>query len=327
MSRSLLAILADGHIHSGESLGGELNLSRAAVWKQIQKLVSSGLPIESIRGQGYRLMRPVVLLERECILDFLDPDASDLLSGLDIKWSIPSTNVACLEMLAAHEIDGGFVCLTEYQTSGRGRRGRRWISTPASNICMSITWKFSGGIEVLDGLSLAVGVCVADVLKHQLGLMDVKLKWPNDILCRQRKMGGILIEMIGDAAGPCYVVIGLGLNVSLTSGLQEEYIDQPVTDLETEMPGVTFSRNVIVSLLLSHLLPSLKSYERVGFKSYRQRWQSYDAFANQEVIVHQGDSNLFVGLANGVSETGSLLVSVNGVVRHFRSGEVSLRCA
>jgi BirA family biotin operon repressor/biotin-[acetyl-CoA-carboxylase] ligase len=325
MPRKLLALLSDGHVHSGESLGVSLDLSRAAVWKQIQRLQNFGISVTRIKGHGYKLDSPLELMQADKILSALDPTSFRLLSRLDIKWTIPSTNSACLDLINAGLFESGHVCLAEHQSAGRGRRGRKWISPLASNVYMSVIWKFTGGIESLEGLSLAVGICIADALKDALGLVHVQLKWPNDILCGGKKLGGILIDVAGDAVGPCYAVIGLGLNIKLPHGDLMTDIKQPFTDLCRELLVGAVSRNIVVPLLLNRLLPMLRDYEQYGFKNFPQQWRCYDAFFDKEVIVHQGVNECVAGVAKGVSDSGSLLVCINNSVRQFRTGEVSLR--
>lgn len=324
MPRALLSLLSDGRIHSGESLGKSLGLSRAAIWKRIQRLFDYGISVVSIKGHGYQLENPVLLLDKDSVLSALDESASGLLSVLDIRWSVTSTNTACLDLISKKQACSGYVCIAEHQSEGRGRRGRRWLSPVAGNIYMSVVWEFAGGIEALEGLSLAVGVCVAGVLQNRLGLTQTQLKWPNDILCSQKKVGGILIEMAGDATGQCYAVIGIGLNVDLPAGLLSE-ITQPYTDLCREMQTSDASRNSIVAMLLDTLLPMLRDYEYSGFARYRQEWKNYDALLNREVVVQYGKDECLAGVAKGISESGSILVDINGTLRRFSSGEVSLR--
>ncbi len=321
MPRRLLALLADGNVHSGESLGSALGLSRAAVWKQVQRLQEMGALLRAVKGAGYQLESPLELLDEAVIRSALDETAGSLVDQLDVHWSLSSTNTVCMQGMAECQ-SGARICLAEHQSSGRGRRGRHWTSPLAGNLYLSIGWRFAGGVEALEGLSLTVGLIVAEVLTEEFAVQGIGLKWPNDILCKQRKLGGILIEMSGDASGPCDVVIGLGLNVGM--GLVEgNTIDQPWTDLFKET-GVALSRNKLAAGILGRLLPMLASFESVGFSHYSQRWQDLDVFAGRSVMISVGDSHVF-GKVLGVTGHGALLLDVDGVQRAFNAGEVSLR--
>ena len=324
MLKKLLTLLADGELHSGESLGDALGLSRAAVWKQIQRMMELGFSVNSTKGQGYQLGAAINMLDADLIKENLDTGALSQLTALDLQWIIPSTNAYCLSLLAANSPASGYVCLAEQQSQGRGRRGRIWASPLAANIYLSVIWRFSGGVDALEGLSLAVGLAVVEALDRMCGLADVRLKWPNDILWRGCKLGGILIEMTGDTSGPCGVVIGLGLNVCMPSNFGQK-IEQAWVDLAGAM-NATPSRNVVVAALLNSLLPLLAEYETHGFAFYRERWARYDAYYDADVMVQQGEhAPACVGVAKGVTEQGALLVDVDGVQRSFKSGEVSLR--
>lgn len=322
MPKNLLILLADGHIHSGQKLGDALGISRAAVCKQIKKLNGLGLDVAGTKGAGYRLPAPLELLESACIADNLNPKVRKLISEIDVYWTIASTNSHCLASVKSKPI-AGYVCVAEHQIAGRGRRGRTWVSPLAGNLYLSLVWRFTGGIDALEGLSLAVAVAVANVLREEYFLEEVKIKWPNDILCGDRKIGGILIEIIGEAGGPCFVVIGIGLNVKISS-IAECEIDQSWTDLSSAL-GKSISRNQLAASVLNNLVPLLQNYECQGFSAFREKWTKYDAYIGKRVVVHQGESEYIEGVACGISDSGELLLEDNGCRRTFKSGEVSLR--
>lgn len=317
---TLLKVLADGDFHSGEELGQVMSVSRTAVWKQIKKIEGLGLIVESVKGRGYRLADGIDLLDQGEILAALSPAVRALVSELDIREVVDSTNLQALGR-ALKGPSSGYVCTAEQQTAGRGRRGKVWLSPYAGNIYLSIVWEFAGGAAALEGLSLAVGVVVVESLA-QLGLEGVELKWPNDLLCDGRKLAGILLEMTGDAAGPCQVVVGIGLNVAM-SEQQGAKIDQPWVDINT-VAGQKHSRNRLLASLLNGLLPMLAGYEREGFLAYRERWLQLDAFSGQQVLVSLGDE-VVAGMAMGVDKTGALKVDTPSGLRQFNGGEVSLR--
>lgn len=312
-------MLADGQFHSGDQLGELLGMSRAAVWKRVQKLQELGLVVESVRGRGYRIEGGLNLLQRDRIQQGLSPAVRALVSELDLVGVTTSTNKRALEKAASRTI--GYVCAAEQQTAGRGRRGRAWVSPYAANLYMSAVWEFAGGVGALEGLSLAVGIAVARALSEE-GVQGVRLKWPNDLLHNDRKLGGILIEMVGDAAGPCQVVVGIGINVSMPSA-QAAAIDQPWTDI-VSATGRRHNRNQLLCAVLNELMPLLSHFEQQGFAHYQALWGELDAFIDRPVTVQIGES-VEIGTARGVDASGAIIVDTPGGRRHFSGGEISLR--
>jgi BirA family biotin operon repressor/biotin-[acetyl-CoA-carboxylase] ligase len=260
-------------------------------------------------------------LQATTIEEMLEPPAAAMLESLWVHGSIESTNAALLRQ-APPQPRRGRVCLAEAQSSGRGRRGRRWTSPFGRNIYLSLDWCFSGGAARLQGLSLAAGVAVAEALAA-LGYPAVGLKWPNDLLVDGAKLGGILVEMSGDAAGVCHVVLGVGINVAMPADSAAD-IDQSWTDLCTLRPGIVPSRNAVAASLVNALLPLLANYEQAGFASWRERWLRRDALAGCAVVVGNGDRALS-GTARGVDERGALLLDTDTGRQALLGGELSLR--
>jgi BirA family biotin operon repressor/biotin-[acetyl-CoA-carboxylase] ligase len=322
----ILSLLTDGQFHSGQELGTALGISRAAVWKQLQKLQRLGISLQVIKGKGYCLEGGLDLLSDEVILQLLAPAAHSLLAKLEIRPVVDSTNAQALRNVSA---GSGYVCLAELQFAGRGRRGRIWVSPFGKNIYLSTVWTFYGGAAELEGLSLAVGVIIADVLRG-FGLKDIELKWPNDILWRGRKLAGILIEMTGDAAGLCHVIVGIGINVAMpvnaASAIDQPWIDiQSILKAEQKNPN-EIPRNTLVAGLLSDLLPMLQDYQSTRFLAFRSRWEALNAYAGAEVEVRAANT-IVAGHLMGVTETGALRVRSSAGERVFYGGEVSLRPA
>jgi BirA family biotin operon repressor/biotin-[acetyl-CoA-carboxylase] ligase len=320
----ILRAIADGDFHSGEELARLFGVSRTAVWKQLQKLqTQTGLRVESVKGRGYRLADPLELLDREAIVAALDESARRLLAEFEVHEDIDSTNRLALQR-AQEGCGRGHVIVAERQSAGRGRRGRQWVSPFGCNIYCSAIWEFDGGAAALEGLSLAVGVAVASALQ-QVGVAGIGLKWPNDVVQNGRKLAGILLEMVGDAAGRCQVVVGVGINVAMTGSEQADAIDQPWTDVATAA-GIPVSRNRLLAQLLASLLPQLQRFEREGFAAVQPAWSVLDSFYGCEVAVYLGDT-LVLGRAAGVTGTGALLVDTPAGRQQFHGGEVSLRLA
>lgn len=314
----LLSILADGEIHSGDVLGEKLGVSRTAIWKQLKKIEGMGVPLQSIKGKGYSIPGGLDLLVREKIEQYLEGPTKQYLTTLDIFEVVASTNAEALTRIGA---ENGYVCTAEQQTAGKGRRGRTWVSPYAENLYLSVLWEFAGGAAALEGLSLAVGVAVVDALAVQ-GVSGVRLKWPNDVLYKGQKLAGILLEMVGDAAGPCQVVVGVGLNVRMRASV---VIDQPWIALNS-IDSAAVDRNRILALLLNQLMPLLANFENTGFVAYQDRWQQLDAYVGQNIVMTQG-SGLVFGKAAGVDASGALVIETQAGRQVFTGGEVSLRLA
>lgn len=315
----VLALLADGEFHSGDELGNLLGISRAAVWKRLQKMEALGITVESVKGKGYRIAGGLDLISPSRLDGLIDPGTAQLIRRIDVLTQTTSTNDIALR--EAENGEPGYVCVAEQQTRGKGRRGRPWVSPFASSLYVSVVWEFSGGAAALEGLSLAAGVAVESTLA-KAGVPGLRLKWPNDVLYGDCKLGGILIEMVGDAAGACQVVVGIGINVALPDQVATT-IDQPFTDLHT-VSGKRLCRTTLLALLLNELMPMLADFERKKFAAYRDRWLQLDAFKGKEVFLQLGASTE-VGIASGVDESGALLLSTVAGLKKFSGGEVSLR--
>ena len=319
----ILNALKDGKFHSGESLGELLGVSRTAVWKQLQKLEEIGLQVESVKGTGYRVANGIDLLVKDDITAHLRESNRNEPRSIELFQSLDSTNKYLQEQAEKSDCSGSVV-LAERQTSGRGRRGKTWVSPFAANIYMSILWDFEQGAQALEGLSLAVGVAVRRAL-IEVGLEDVRLKWPNDIYIGNKKLGGILLEMIGDPAGHCSVVIGVGINVSMPASIAVN-IDQPWTDCCSESDA-PIARSRLAALLIDNIFDILNDFESLGFAGYRDEWQEADAFKGlQGTISTPRDS--VSGTVIGVDNSGAVqLKLMSGEVKSFIGGELSLRLA
>ncbi|MDO7635322.1 MAG: bifunctional biotin--[acetyl-CoA-carboxylase] ligase/biotin operon repressor BirA [Porticoccaceae bacterium] len=324
--RHILEILKDGEFHSGEMLGNALGCSRTAVWKHLQKLEQLGLGVETVKGTGYRVAGGIELLRADKILSMLSPAARALCSGLEIFDTIDSTNRYAREMLSG-EAASGKVILAEQQSAGRGRRGKTWISPFAANIYLSIRWDFERGAQALEGLSLAVGVAVKRALASQ-GVEGVQLKWPNDIYVTGKKLGGILLEMVGDPAGACSVIVGVGVNVKMPPE-QGRRIDQDWTDVEAVLMSQNMPRRAVrselVAKLVSEITVVLSDYQEKGFAAYRDEWQAADAFYGLRAAIITPKETI-TGLVRGVDVNGALCLECSdGRVETFIGGELSLR--
>ncbi len=315
----LIAQLADGNFHSGEQLGKVLGMSRAAVWKLIKGLADVGLDVHAVSGKGYRLPKPLDLLDKTVILASLNQQSHKYLERIEVHQILSSTNEYLMNQ-AGCGAPGGTVCFAEYQECGRGRRGRKWIAPYGSNIPVSLLWRFNEGTSRLSGLSLAVAVAIHRAL-IECGLSGAGLKWPNDILRGGKKVAGILLEVAGESNGPCYAVIGVGVNVDMPEG-EVTGIEQPWTDLRR--CGVSVNRNIVAGKLLHHLLLAIPQYLEGGLDAFLEEWNEWDLMANKSVVIVHGEQKRY-GVARGIDARGLLRLEDEVGIHTFSSGEVSLR--
>lgn len=316
----LLSLLADGRFHSGEEIGAKLSVSRTAVWKRIRKCLATGLIIHSVKGKGYRLSHPVELLEHEKVSALLDAGIMAQLSGITIHAEIDSTNQYLLDKLDQPDFHG-HVVLAEYQSAGRGRRGRRWVSPFAAGISLSLGWYFDSPPEPAV-ISLGPGVAVMRVLIRN-NIHGACLKWPNDVFWQNRKLGGTLVEVRAEAAGPCRAVIGIGINHTFPQPVDKSGIDQPCVDIATvQQPPV--SRNLLAAQLISELVRLFSTDRQQRASAVIDEWRRYDGMRGQPAeILLPGRS--VSGRIQGIDDQGALLLLVNNRLEKFSSGEISLR--
>ncbi|WP_251979074.1 biotin--[acetyl-CoA-carboxylase] ligase [Salinicola avicenniae] len=319
----LIRLLSDGHYHSGQQLGERLGVSRTAVWKQLKKLEAMDLALEAVKGRGYRLADPIESLDGAAIVSSLPAAPRRHLSRLFIEDQLDSTSTFLRERFrqgAGH----AEVCLAESQTAGRGRRGKAWSTSWGRSLIFSLGWRFEGGVAALEGLSLAVGVVMAEMLEA-FGA-EVALKWPNDLLLsvdgEWRKLAGILLEVTGDVEGPCEVVIGIGLNVALSEAGRAA-AGQPAGALADVLQPVP-SRNQLAARLIDALLSLLPAFEREGFVAWQAAWNQRHAYRDRRIRVHQGRQS-FAGEAKDVDASGNLQVATESGIQALAGGEISIR--
>ncbi len=323
--RRLLALLADGEYHSGQALARRLRISRAGIWKLMQSLRALGIEVQSVPRQGYRLAHAVDLLDREAIFEAMRPNTRERIQSMDVPLTVDSTN-RYVNDLSEAQPSCAQVCVAELQTAGRGRRGRTWLAPFASGICMSLGWRFIEAPPAFSALSLAVGVAAVRAFAR-CGAQEVGLKWPNDLMWKDRKLGGILIEMRGESAGPANVVIGIGINMRMPASVRLQLAEHQavlIADLHEILRDRTPTRNTLVAALIDELTSMLDKFATEGFAPYAEQWRSLDVLQHSNVKILNGSETTF-GIARGVDDDGSLLVDVDGELKRFVSGEVSVR--
>ncbi len=322
----LIKSLAAGSFVSGQLLGEQLGISRTAIAKHIKVLTEMGLDIYSVTGKGYKLAQPLYLLEKEKIVSLLANDLNDELSSqtslplIEVHSLIDSTNDYLMRRLP-NQVSSGQVCLAEYQSAGRGRRGRQWISPFGSQIYLSMYWYLEQGLSAAMGLSLVTALAVSDAVKAHCGV-QVQLKWPNDIYLDGVKLAGILIDLEGQALEPSHCVIGIGLNLHMPEE-SGRLIEQKWTDLQSHSK-VEIDRNALSAELITALAKRLKQHQQKGLTPMLDEWHAFDAFLDKRVKLITGE-RVTHGICRGVNNQGALLLEVDGQVKPIYGGEVSLR--
>lgn len=319
----ILQRLADGQFHSGEALAQHFKVSRATIFNALAHAQSVGVEVFSVRGRGYKLPRPVALLNQAEVLQAIG--AQRAFVNFVLLDEVGSTNTYLMQQSAQGAPH--MTCVAAHmQTQGKGRRGRTWVSQLGASLTFSLLWRFQCGASALSGLSLAVGMALIRTF-HAFGLSQAKLKWPNDVLVfdgeQGKKLAGILIELQGDMEGPSAAVIGIGINLNLPADVLHS-IDQPAIDVASiSMQAINHS--ALLGVLLQHLLAVLSAFEQQGFVGVREEWLSQHAYQQQPVRMLMPNGSETHGVVKDVAEDGILLVETALGVQRFSAGEISLR--
>jgi BirA family biotin operon repressor/biotin-[acetyl-CoA-carboxylase] ligase len=321
---ALLRVLECNSPRSAPALATSLGCSANEVRKGIATLRELGTEVVAVPGKGYWLASPFAALDLQMLQTSLRTGTPKI--DLAVFDEIDSTNAFLLREAAAGETaaKSGRACIAEIQTQGRGRRGRTWYSAPGASLAFSMLWRFEQRLDFLAGLSLAAGIAVVRVLR-KLGADEIRLKWPNDVLHRHRKLAGILVETQGGGSGPSVAVVGIGVNLQLPQDVRDR-IDQAVTDVASAVP-VLPARSEVAALLLGELASVLDQFARGGFAGLREEWAGMHAYQGQSVRLHCADNQDITGRVTGVALDGALLVDTGSGEQRFYSGEISLRAA
>ncbi|QDQ26563.1 biotin--[acetyl-CoA-carboxylase] ligase [Chitinimonas arctica] len=316
-----LRLLDHEHFRPGPELAEALGISRASVSLAMKGAAELGVEVHTVKGRGYRLARPIAWLDEATVAGHLGERARFF--DLRVFDEIGSTNTE-LMAAATQGAPAGLVYAAERQHAGRGRRGRRWQGEPGDALMFSLLWRFNLGVADLSGLSLAVGLAVARALAV-LGVPEALLKWPNDIVTATgAKLGGILIELAGEAHGPSSVVIGIGLNMRLSESVRLG-LDQPAESLA--LLGYSGDRNRLLAAVLAELAVLLPAFEQTGFAPLLPEWESRHAMQGVPARLLMPNGEQLDGLALGVANDGALRFQTRAGERQVHAGEVSLRRA
>ncbi|MDC0534993.1 biotin--[acetyl-CoA-carboxylase] ligase [Francisellaceae bacterium] len=313
-TKKVLQIFSDGQYHDGTSIGNELSISRAAVWKHIKQLESLGIEFISTKGKGYCLKNPITLLNK----DTISSSVVNIFPNLKLMLSdqIDSTNQYLKDLKDNSDFD---LCITEKQTKGRGRFDRTWHSPFGQNIYLSLRYQTLQDISKLSGLSLVVAIAIINMLQK----LDIiaEIKWPNDILYQSKKLAGILIEVTAQPNTQTNIIIGIGLNVNMLNDNQK--IDSSWASL-AQIQDKQFDRNALISSLCKELSIVINEFENSGLKSYLDIYQKHHFLTNKKISFQAGKMQ-YEGEVLGVTEQGYLKVQlIDGSIKKFSSGEVTI---
>lgn len=311
-----LRCLADGRFHSGEQVAKGLGRSRATLSEALKAAPQLGVEVFSVPGRGYRLSEPIEFLDANEVAAMMGPIAPRV--RLEVADQVDSTSTRLLAR-AAEGAAAGTCLAAEWQSGGRGRRGRTWVGRLGGSLMFSLLWRFDRGMGDLAGLSLAAGVAVARALRD-CGVARAQVKWPNDVLVEGRKLGGILIETSGEMQGPSMAVIGVGVNHRL--GELAGTIDAPATDVASHAASMP-SRNLVLARALVHLVGILEAFERTGFAPLRDEWRSLHAYQGTRVRVTPPREPAYEADVVDVAEDGALVVSAAGRTHRLASAEIT----
>ena len=247
----------------------------------------------------------------------MSPFKRESLAELETFREIGSTNSYLLE--AGKPMPGHMrVAIAEQQTAGRGRRDKAWYSPPGAGLWMSVAYSFTVRPAHMSALTLAVGTAVASELAD-LGVGDILLKWPNDLLVDERKLGGILLE---SRANGMTAVVGIGINMALPKNAEGHIkaTRKPI-DLSVLLAAVP-SIDALAAQLIERLVPTLQEFNRSGFESFATQWSKLDVLAGREIVVDRGGIKQ-TGIARGIATDGALLLHNEEGLQRIISGSVS----
>ncbi len=288
-------------------------------FQRLQFFNDCGLEFKKLDPVSCQLKYPLDLLDNVQVRSEISEDTARFISAVELESVIDSTNSLLLNLTKDQQ--HGRVCLAEYQTEGRGRQGRQWVAPFAAGLCLSIGWQLQQKVDQLQLISLLPAVALIRVLKS-MGLQNIGAKWPNDVYCEGDKLAGILIEIASSQSDIQSIVIGMGINVYNRTVMLAN-IDQPWTSLDQHLDSVP-ARSQIAAMLISEIFLLLQTVEQNGLESIREEWRQYDLLINKpvSVVLCQVEQR---GFSRGINNDGSISVEINGELRTFMSGEVSLR--
>ena len=324
----LLSLLSKGDLTSGETLCQNLNMTRAAIWKRIEKLRKEGYAIESLAGRGYKLNTPLNSLLPAYIQMNLKTNWAGKGTIL-YEQTTPSTNTR-LKELARNGAPRGSISLCELQTQGKGRLGRTWEANSGENLMHSLLLCPNLSLEQSPLCTLAAATAMAQAIEDVLPILNAGIKWPNDIVMNGRKCVGILSELAADMDGIHFIVMGVGVNVNQTAFAGD--IADSATSLlleqrkqigEKNCPPI--DRRQLLCAYLSRMEQAITKLEEDGLSALLPEYTRRSVTLGAEVRVISTNDE-WRGTAESIDDTGALKVrDASGTLRRVLSGDVSVR--
>ena len=312
----ILTLLNDGRFHHTIDLSRQLNISLIVVWKIIQKLKKYKIAITTDEEKGYRLQDPLILLDLQKIKQDVRVTQS---LRIDLFEKIDSTNEYLKRESSSQRLN---VCLAEMQTQGKGRFQRQWYSPFGKNIYLSLKYIFSKDVSALAGLSLVCGLAICNAIEESCQLSKpIFIKWPNDIICKDKKLAGILIEVAAETYSPCSAIIGIGLNTNMEQDNRK--INKRWVSLK-KLTTINHDRNQLCAMLINHLINFVECFENQGFNYFLASWKKRDYLLDKQIRLKSGCLE-FQGKSLSINAQGHLVISLSdGSQKVFSSGDVTL---
>jgi len=256
-------------------------------------------------------------LDADAIRRFATAPVRARIARLDVFAEIDSTNSYLMQTIVP-EPGKISIAATSNQTAGRGRHGKTWESPPGSGLCLSVAYTFAAQPDNLPALTLGLGLGAVDALE-ELGATGIEIKWPNDLIARDAKLGGILTEVQQNSAGAVTIVAGIGINVDLQNKLD---LERSVVDLKSAC-DVTLGHEEIAGKIATHFLQAFVNFEEQGFAAVADRWSGYDWLLGRDITINTADRQ-FSGVGAGVADDGALLVeTAESGIRRVSSGTIT----
>ena len=316
----LINFLVDKKRASFKAVAESFSSSIVDTQRKLKRLAEIGAPFY-VCETGVQLKDSQFLdvLSREVIVKNISARTS---ANIYLLLDTDSTNKYLRQIKFTQEAEN-IIAIAEYQSSGVGRRGKRWVSPFGTNIYFSLRTTICKPIGEIGSISLVVGMAVIKTLTN-LKVEHLMLKWPNDVYCDGKKLSGILIEVVRQHKNYIDLIIGIGINVSMGKGEAEE-IDQKWTDIASIKKNIPVARSEIIFTLINTLIEYIKQYEQIGFSSFIREWCEVDFLYGKPVVVTTSDGGKKYGVAAGVSTKGELIMQQDGETFTVSSGEVSVR--
>lgn len=316
-----LRLLADGESHRCEEVARRLDASCELVQEALRSIAGAGISLRTTGSRGVQLPEPIDWLRMDLVEDSLRGSARGI--EIELVDQTDSTNRQLMQRAASGNAHRA-VFATEWQSGGRGRQERRWLTGIGEGLTFSLGWRFNADASSLAGLSLAVGVGLIRAL-HPLQVDDLGLKWPNDILRCRRKLAGILIELVANGPAVLTAVVGIGINCRLSRKTLGQ-ITQPAADLSDLLRtgAARLNRSVIFGAVLTEVVAVCEQFAIEGFPPFREEWLRYHAFQDRPVRLKLGNDEFADGIALGATSQGALRLLTAAGERQFHSGELDV---